>query len=561
MSHSSKIFEEQPIRVQNLNGFDLSHMSSGTAYCGTLTPVLSRLTMQGMKFSLGCALQVELPPLATQAFGRIDANIEVFWTPCSVLYGGWKQFIANNPETSFILSMANYEKYDLPVFDFSVQASGSPGSTVNSLNNINYCVLDYLGFGAATSAILLSTRQFKLLPLLNYHKVWDVFYRNPQVTRTIFAVNPDTNGPGFSHNVAFIHHSYYSSLVANSSPVFNTTPDLTFPDGVSVFSLRQRNYGNDYFTAGSLDPQQGNPSVVAFTVDLNTGDGEFSIPALRMSNAIQRFYELANYSPEYRSIMRANFGFTPGDAGYDEPVYLGRLVVPVYQKGVYTTAAVGTGSSFPSSKNPFVNMSSYSSNYAGVPGAKVASGSFNGSGEIVSNFKCKSWGYLLGLFSLTPHAQYSYGIDRDFLRLGVGEHPFPVLQSVGMDAVKQYEVYATSSNISADTDFSYLPRYSYDKYVNDTVHGELRPGYSLSSFVIQRAFASAPSFNTAFLEIGRNDLDSLLSVASSTLKFTCWYECFWVFKAVMPLAEFCVPTLGDLQDTHEIKVKQGGSRL
>lgn len=554
MSHSSKIFEEQPIRVQNLNGFDLSHMSSGTAYCGTLTPVLSRLTMQGMKFSLGCALQVELPPLATQAFGRIDANIEVFWTPCSVLYGGWKQFISNNPETSFILSQANYEQYDLPVFNLNLDAALQ--ATVTGLDSINYGVLDYLGMGPAASVIENTARDYKLLSLLNYHKVWDVFYRNPQVTRTIFAVNPDTNGPGFSHNVAFVHHSYYSKLVANSSPVFETDADLTFPDGISVFSLRQRNYGNDYFTAGSLDPQQGNPATVAFTVDLNTGDGEFSIPALRMSNAIQRFYELANYSPEYRSIMRANFGFTPGDAGYDEPVYLGRLVVPVYQKGVYLNSVSGNSGGDPIGNNPFINNS-----FGTVVGGKAASASFNGSGEIVSNFKCKSWGYLLGLFSLTPHAQYSYGIDRDFLRIGVGEHPFPVLQSVGMDAVKTYEVYATPANITADTDFAYLPRYSYDKYVNDTVHGELRPGKSLSSFVIQRAFASAPSFNTAFLEIGIGDIDSLLPSTSSSMLFTCWYECFWVFKAVMPLAEFCVPTLGDMQDTHEIKVKQGGSRL
>lgn len=554
MSHSSRIFEEQPIRVQNLNGFDLSHMSSGTAYCGTLTPVLSRLTMQGMKFSLGCALQVELPPLATQAFGRIDAHVEVFWTPCSILYGGWKQFIANNPETSFILSQANYEQYDLPVFNLNLD--GALQAVVTNLDNNNYGVLDYLGMGPAASIIENTDVDFKLLSLLNYHKVWDVFYRNPQVTRTIFAVNPDTNGPGFSHNVAFCHHSYYSRLVANSSPVFNTDVDLTFPDGISIFSLRQRNYGNDYFTAGSLHPQQGaNMQSVGFTVDLNTGDGEFTIGALRLSNSLQIFRERMNYDPTYNGIMKANFGFTPGDAGYDEPVYLGRLVVPVYQKGVYVTSlSSGTGES----PNPFANNTFTD----GIAGTKMASGSFNGSGEIVTNFKCKSWGYLLGLFSLVPHAQYSYGIDRDFLRIGVGEHPFPVLQSVGMDAVKQYEVFATVGNISARTDFSYLPRYSYDKYVNDTVHGELRPGKTLSSFIIQRAFASAPSFNTAFLEIGTGDIDSLLAVSSSTMKFTCWYECFWVFKAVMPLAEFCVPTLGDVtEDTHKVSVRQGGSRL
>lgn len=326
-----------------------------------------------------------------------------------------------------------------------------------------------------------------------------------------------------------------------------------------MFSLRQRNYGNDYFTSCSLNPQQGNPSTVGFTVDLNTGDGEFSISALRMANSLQVFRERANYDPTYTGIMRANFGFTPGDAGYDEPVYLGRLVVPVYQKGVYVNASAGTDTYQNGSSNPFINDRFTD---VGFVGAKAASGSFNGSGEIITNFKCKSWGYLLGLFSLVPHAQYSYGIDRDFMVKTVGEHPFPVLQNVGMDAVKQYEIYATSTNIAANTDFGYLPRYSYHKYVNDSTHGELRPGKTLSSFIIQRAFASAPSFNTAFLEIGIKDLDSILCLDSDIMKFTCWYECFWVFKAVMPLAEFCVPTLGDMtEDTHKITVHQGGSRL
>ena len=554
MSHSSKIFEEQPIRVQNLNGFDLSHLSSGSAYTGTLTPVLSRLLMMGTKFSLGCALQVELPPLATQAFGRIDAHIEVFWTPCSILYGGWKQFIANNPETSFILSQANYEQYDLPVFNLN--SDGALQAVVTGLDNINYGVLDYLGMGPAASVIENTARDYKLLSLLNYHFVWDVFFRNPQVTRTIFAVNPDINGPGFTHNVAFVHHSYYSKLVANSSPVFDTDGDLTFPDGISVFSLRQRNYANDYFTAGSLRPQSANtPAAAAFTVDLNTGDGQVDIFQLRTINALQKFYEAANYDPTYRGIMKANFGFEPSDAGYDEPIYLGRLVVPVYQKGIYNSSPAD--SNYSANTNPFISGSIGAS----IIGTKTASASFNGSGEICTNFKCKSWGYLLGLFSLVPHAQYSYGIDKDFFRIEVGQHPFPLLQSVGMDSVKQYEVFATAANISADTDFSYIPRYSYDKYINDTVHGELRPGKSLQSFIIQREFAAAPSFNTAFLEIGVGDLDKLFSISSSNMKFSCWYECFWVFKAVMPLAEFCVPTLGELPDSHTIKIKQGGSRL
>ena len=37
---------------------------------------------------------------------------------------------------------------------------------------------------------------------------------------------------------------------------------LTFPDGVSFFSTRQRNYARDYFSASMPSPQQGSPSLV-----------------------------------------------------------------------------------------------------------------------------------------------------------------------------------------------------------------------------------------------------------------------------------------------------------
>ena len=63
MAHSSRIFESQPIAVQNLNGFDLSHINCGTSKCGQLVPVLRKLLMQASKISVGAAVNVELPRL------------------------------------------------------------------------------------------------------------------------------------------------------------------------------------------------------------------------------------------------------------------------------------------------------------------------------------------------------------------------------------------------------------------------------------------------------------------------------------------------------------------
>lgn len=91
------------------------------------------------------------------------------------------------------------------------------------------------------------------------------------------------------------------------------------------------------------------------------------------------------------------------------------------------------------------------------------------------------------------------------------------------------------------------------KYMNDQIAGELRPGKTLESFVLQRVFSSVPEFGTDFVTIAQTDLDGVFAVDVADMNLSCWFEIYWVFKAVMPLAAFCIPTLGELHDVHTIK--------
>lgn len=88
MSHLSKIFEEAPVKVQNRNGFDLSHLVSGTSKTGQLVPVLTKLLPPNTTISLGAVAEVSMPPLVSPFYGKIDFIIEGFSIPCSILYGG-----------------------------------------------------------------------------------------------------------------------------------------------------------------------------------------------------------------------------------------------------------------------------------------------------------------------------------------------------------------------------------------------------------------------------------------------------------------------------------------
>ncbi len=584
MSHTSKIFEEAPIKVQNRNGFDLSHLTCGTSKTGQLVPVLCKLLPPNSSFTLGANLEVSLPPLATPFYGRVDAIVEGFVIYLSQLYGGWKQFISNQQSTMFPQNQGAVEAdggFALPYFDLGAISSASTDvAGFRALMDTNDNIVEYLG-ARFNPAVGSTFNEYKcsLMPLLAYHLCWDTFYRNKNVTRTIFSVNsnipftiPDSvdqyPSPSFEasnfnkKNVSLIWHSFYTNsplkdpakYQLTSPALFGDTASLTFPDGISIFSTRQRNYSRDYFTAASVNPQQGRSSSLRFDVASEEGEAAFTIGSLRAANALQKFLETNNLSADYADMMRNRWGARPIDADFDEPYYLGRVVVPVYQHSIAQQQEMsGTSDRNP---NPFVQQGSL--------GARGASGGMKGEGSICDKFTCTSWAYVMALFSLVPHAMYGYGLSRELTMTKLGDFPAPELQTIGNEAILSSEVYFSAAFPKGAT-FGYIPRYSRFKYIDDSVHGELRPGKSLESFVLQRRLSFADSsdikLSTSFLEIPQNALDSVFSVSTDSMNLSCWYEIFFSFKVSMPLADFCIPTLGDIQDTHTQKTTIGGSKL
>ncbi len=549
MSHLSKIFESVPIKVQNKNGFDLSHLNCGTSKCGQLVPVMCKLLPPNSDFTLGINMEVSLPPLATNFFGRIDAIVEGFVVPCSILYGGWKRFISNQQNT-MVSSSQGIDPWALPVFIYNPELDQSAGSPFYNSMADNDNLFEYLGFRVNSKPTTSPVEyKFNMLPMLAYGLIWDTFYRNKQVTRTIFEVNTDySNIPDVAYNnVSRIWHSFYIS--GNNLFTIDNESSIKFPDGKYFWQTRQRNYARDYFTAATPSPQQGSASKLKFPVA--NAEGEFSISALRSANALQKFLETNNLSGDYADMMRNRWGTRPIDADFDEPYYLGRVVVPVYQHSIYQQDSIGKTDAI----NPFAKQ--------GAIGVKGASAGFSGSGTI-GKYHNTTWSYVMCLFSLVPHAMYSSGVNRELTMLELGDFPAPELQSVGNEAIRGYELYFDTGNpISFDdySDFGYIPRYSRFKYMDDEVHAELRVGKSLDSFVLQRNFANIPTLSTSFLEIPQNALDDVFSVTTDSMHLSCWYEIYFDFKVSMPLADFCIPTLGDIGDTHTIKTTQGGSRL
>lgn len=539
MSHLSKIFSNQKIDVPNRSGFDMSHENIGTLKVGTLTPILCEEVLPNETYSIGTLMQVQLPPMATNFYGRIDCRIEAFFVPNRIIWGGWQNYMTmpqNNPYGSPVVRPETLPQLTLPA-NTSGFSEVKPGT-----------LADYLGFKMPTTSPTVpggsgtspSINIMNALPFLAYHKIYDDWYRNTKIQKPVYVnlATPDINTP--------INMPWYSGTknITYSNGNFN--------DGVNIFSLRQRNYAKDYFTTAALYPQAngavGGSQVVA---PVEGDNSTFTIAQLRQANVLQRWLERNNVAGErYADQIKATWGIMPSDAIVDRSLLLGSTSFSVYNKSVMQTNDTANPSD---SQNPF-----------GTVGAKYADSMGLGQDSLVQSFTATEHGHIIILASLVPHANYSTGVRRLFNRSKIGDFANPLLQGLGEQAIGVNELKGQGVN-STDNGptFGYQQQYAEYKYHDDEVHGLLRDGQSLQAFALQRAFAAdtPPVLGTDFIQIKQTDIDQVSATSTTISEFGAWYDAYISLKKVSPLSEYVIPTLGDMKNTHKEDVPYRGRQL
>lgn len=552
MSHTSRIFDRVPIDLPNRSGFDVSHENLFTATCGTLIPCICKPMLPNDTVSLGCNFQVQLPPMVTDFYGKVDAVVETFFVPNRLLWGGWESFITHPtknpqyPEGTLVegrptrVPTINLNGYDKPL------VAGSLG--------------DYLGLKSAEDYTWQYDYLISAMPFLAYHRVWDDWYRDTRIQAPLFyrpAVVPGfISGDSQSSNIAAFT-PYVSLMAATSSsdptslfgPIFNYVSSedndtSLLGDGVSLLSLRQRNWSKGYFTTASTLPQAGDGAEIQIDVDEN-GTGALSIAAIRSANSLQKWEERNNFSYRYADQIYGQFGIYPDSAKMDRAIFLGRTRQVIYTRSVFQTAS-GDGT------------------LTDVVGAKKGSAQVIAEDSLVRTFRASEHGYLIALFSLVPHAYYSTGSDRDFDRLESEDFPFPLLAGMGDQKILLKELTGISPGARDNDVFGYTDLYAEYKYYEDEVHGLLRDGQDLASFALQRTFdpeAAAPELGSDFLQIPIDFMDQVQAVKTSESGFSCWVDMYFTMKKVSTLPAYSLPTLADMKNVHTGHISRGGTRL
>lgn len=575
------------LKVANRSGFDKSFFNALTTGVGTITPIVKQFMIPNSSGHCRVKISAQLPPLATDAFLRSHLKLEAFFVPMRLCYGGFESWFCGREvydpvENLFLraklpnLGIPDYNNWD-GVFDSF--DSGWP-DFFESLFGAG-SLLDYFGaywrhdedFGASPSMsnFTLSVQDdegvkndepfvsVNIFPWLSYALIYDEFYRNKFVEKPLFS--PPAARPGQDMVMDAVSMSaanlpYFSAgtimHVVGGSYELAGGYDVADLDGNCIFDgllngtltqLRQRNYGDDYFTAAMPSAQSGNPISVAVT------DGAFTIGALRLGSSLQEFEEINGYaSPDYIQTLTARYGASLSYGVAQKPIYLGSADFPMYTSGVEQTA---NGDSLLSGQNPF---NSVGSRY----GRAHAEGT-----DFVCDFNVDEPGYFMVMATLVPEAQYFQGIAKDLLWFtqdgSIVDMPVATFENIGNEEVFNAEARSGISGI-----FGYVQRYLAHKLGNrNQVHGKFRMDEDLGSFVVQRDLAGVTGISTNFLKVKTSDLDNVAAVKAGISGYGVMIDSAIDLFVSEPLSESAIPSLVDpaKEHGHSVYVKTGGSKL
>lgn len=567
--------DKRVVRVNNRSGFDKSFRNTLTANCGTLVPILVDEVIPGTKVNLRLNLAASMPPLVSDTYMNVRLRVEAFAVPHRLTMANFEDFFSDYPG-SFI------RVDDIPVYSFIdrkgcmplIQLIIDPSDQTETaiaqklIGKLGAGSLaDYMGFpvnGAAQPANYYAP----LAPFVAYHLIWQEWYRNPRVQRPAFAPDGDASivYNGNQHVPAAVApYCRYMYGLNGSQPSVNMADAVgdglayyLLADGEDILSLRQRNFGLDFFTAAMVEPQQGEPARVI--IGENEGDpaNGFTIASLRAQNSIQQFRERNNLtSPRYQQQLYARYGVAPSDGMLQRPALIGAASYDVYSHGVTSTATTGAVDEADiQHSNPF----------SGSLGSRAGNGFASGSDFIISGFEAKEPMYIFVLASLVPDVSYSQVTNPIFDRYkGLGsitDMANGILQNVGPEPILNKDIYPASA-ADAEGVFAYTDRYSKWMFKNNEVHGRFKYGYDLQRFVLQRYFSDVPEFGSEFLEIPKTYLDDVLQYTSEVYGFSYWLDVAFDYKVSMPLQEYAIPSLQDpgYEHGHSIVLRKNGQLL
>ena len=498
------------------NAFDLSHNDVFSCAPGMLLPISTTEVLPNEHYEINPQIFLRTMPLNSAAFVRMRQHIEFFFVPMRVLCRQFNQFVVGtNYPISAIDALNSFDgKLPSTTVRFISQSLDKATQSDLNLDGMGSDVkvqavrlLDLLGYGITSVDSLVSSNlpasyAVSVFRLACYQKIYSDYYRNPYYESVdVSSFNLDT---------------YFGKQISGALTSASDRDVLR-----SLLRLRYRNWAKDYFTAVqpqfegapfvtrnvdmssfSLFSNDGTPKAnmglvpsVSNTLDLAGKDNAGKVANLGVTSVPSDFSDLEFLNLPVHNI-RAAFALDKllrlqqqaGNGSYGEQIRnrFGAANVHDDWKAQYLG-----GSSAPISISEVITTANTASNVGdGLTGDIYGKASSVNDGRIV--FDTREHGIIMGIFSVTPEADYNAtGVDPHNLKLSFEQFFQPEFDRLGKQPLNSFQLSLSkpadfSGSSWSDSVIGYQNRYMEYKTGVDKVHGSFCTGGSLSAWSAPR---------------------------------------------------------------------------
>lgn len=350
------------------------------------------------------------------------------------------------------------------------------------------------------------------LPFRAYEAYYNAFGRDIRNNPFIVDGKPEYNryvpsvkgGPdSYKYQLHYANWEPDAYTTALQSPQAGVAPlvgitslgEATFRDAAGTEYHAQLETADDGDTVTGFQVKSSNAPADVVRNLIGMATSGISISDFRNVNSLQRFLEIRiRQSPRYKNLVKGLFDV---NLDYDElmmPEFLGGIsdTIPVY-KVTQTTPTDG-----------------------------YPLGAFAGQGSLQSGMRhvirkyCPEDGYILGVMSIVPAANYSQLLMPHFTRMNLLDWHFPQFNNISYQPMLYkhlcpYQAYSVNAQ-NINNVFGYQRAY-WDLIASfDEVHGEFRG--SMRNFLINRVFDKAPELSKDFLLVNPAHVNDVFAMTA-----------------------------------------------
>ncbi len=518
------LFNSIPLLKPKRNAFNLSHSVKLTMEMGQLVPFYVQDVLPSDRLRVSATNLIKFAPLIAPILSEVDVYLHFFFVPTRLIWDSWEDFITGSHKGKKLPedSMPQMPRW-IFIRNFVNQAITNPLEGEPSPLQ-HGSLADYLGFQTfkkGTSFDHVNTHYYvDQLPFRAYRKIYNDWYRDENLQEDRdedwfsesgdISVN-DSNFQDVSRQMRLENRAWRKDYFTSALPFAQKGDDVLIPGGISVdpgsqlfihgtggLSLSSGSVPTNQYldvTARFNDPKSGdlfvdngNGKVLAsyqslsllsgsqFNEFANSGASEGTIRELRRAMAAQRFLERrAVGGTRYIEQIRAFFGVKSSDARLQRSQFLGGCKNPVVISQVLQTSETTQSS----------------------PLGQPAGNAVSAGGKYIFDHTFEEYGYVVGLISVVPKADYIQGIPKMYLRRDVYDFYFPQFAKIGEQPIENQELYFDPTSVNNDKTFGYTPRYAEYRFRNNRVCGDFRD--SLKFWTLARDFDRIQNLNSQFI--------------------------------------------------------------